>query len=124
MTSVTGTNSVMAMRNAILQKNQALRDIAGTGMDKVGGVGAAGITGGAQGTQATDFGSAMSNALQEVNNLQSKAGEAATAFERGETTDIAQVMLAKQQASISFEATLQVRNKLLSAYKEIMSMPV
>lgn len=38
--------------------------------------------------------------------------------------EIAQVMLARQQASLSFEATLQARNKLLSAYKDIMSMPV
>ena len=38
--------------------------------------------------------------------------------------DIAKVMLARQQASVGFEATLQVRNKLLSAYKDIMSMPV
>ena len=36
----------------------------------------------------------------------------------------AAVMLSRQQASIGFEATLQVRNKLLSAYKDIMSMPV
>ena len=46
------------------------------------------------------------------------------AYERGETTDIAAVMLSRQQASIGFEATLQVRNQLLSAYKDIMSMPV
>jgi flagellar hook-basal body complex protein FliE len=45
-------------------------------------------------------------------------------YERGETTDIAAVMLARQQASIGFEATLQVRNRLLTAYKDIMSMPV
>ena len=46
------------------------------------------------------------------------------AYERGETTDIASVMLARQQASIGFEATLQVRNQLLTAYRDIMSMPV
>ena len=46
------------------------------------------------------------------------------AYERGETTDIAAVMLARQRASLGFEATLQVRNRLLSAYKDIMSMPV
>jgi flagellar hook-basal body complex protein FliE len=46
------------------------------------------------------------------------------AYERGEVTDIAAVMLSRQQASIGFEATMQVRNKLLSAYKDIMSMPV
>ena len=38
--------------------------------------------------------------------------------------DVAAVMLARHQASISFQATLQVRNKLLAAYKDIMSMPV
>ncbi|MEO7469558.1 MAG: flagellar hook-basal body complex protein FliE, partial [Sphingobium limneticum] len=70
------------------------------------------------------FTDALNSALQQVNGLQNQAGEAAASFERGETTDIAAVMLAKQQASVSFEATLQVRNKLLSAYKDIMSMPV
>jgi flagellar hook-basal body complex protein FliE len=37
---------------------------------------------------------------------------------------LAEVMIAKQKASIAFEATIAVRNTLLSAYKEIMSMPV
>lgn len=71
-----------------------------------------------------DFTSALKGALEKVNGLQKDASEAASAFERGETTDIAAVMLAKQKASVSFEATLQVRNKLLSAYRDIMSMPV
>ncbi|HEX7743265.1 MAG TPA: flagellar hook-basal body complex protein FliE, partial [Sphingobium sp.] len=85
--------------------------------------GGAGV-GGAEGVKPGGFTEALNSALQQVNGLQSQAGEAASAFERGETTDIAAVMLAKQQASVSFEATLQVRNKLLSAYKDIMSMPV
>ena len=108
----------MAIRNAILQKNQALRDVTGPGIDKGAGLGQAG------GTSSTDFTSALKDALGQVNALQGRAEEAASSFERGETTDIAAVMLAKQQASIGFETTLQVRNKLLSAYKDIMSMPV
>ena len=44
------------------------------------------------------------------------------AYERGEVTDVAQVMLARQEAGVAFEATLQVRNKLLTAYQEIMRM--
>jgi len=44
------------------------------------------------------------------------------AYERGEVTDIAKVMLARQEAGVAFEATLQVRNKLLSAYQDIMRM--
>jgi flagellar hook-basal body complex protein FliE len=116
MTAISA-DSVMAIRNAILQKNAALRDVASTGTP--GGADIAGA-----GTKAGDFTSALKSALNQVNGLQNNASEAATAFERGETTDIASVMLAKQQASIGFEATLQVRNKLLSAYKDIMSMPV
>lgn len=86
--------------------------------------GSGGGAGATQGTAPGGFTDALNNALQQVNGLQTQAGDAASAFERGETTDIAAVMLAKQQASVSFEATLQVRNKLLSAYKDIMSMPV
>lgn len=120
MTGISPTDSVMAIRNAILQKNAALRDIAQTGPTT-----GAGAAGGVQdGAKPGAFTEALNSALQTVSGLQNQAGEAAAAFERGETTDIAGVMLAKQQASVSFEATLQVRNKLLSAYKDIMSMPV
>ncbi|RYE02962.1 MAG: flagellar hook-basal body complex protein FliE, partial [Sphingomonadales bacterium] len=70
------------------------------------------------------FASTMEDALKSVNQSQQNASELSAAYERGETVDIAKVMLARQQASVGFEATLQVRNKLLSAYKDIMSMPV
>ena len=46
------------------------------------------------------------------------------AYQRGEVTDVAKVMLARQEAGVAFEATLQVRNKLLSAYQDIMRMGV
>jgi flagellar hook-basal body complex protein FliE len=45
-------------------------------------------------------------------------------YERGDTHDIVGVMIERQKASLGFEATLQVRNKLLSAYRDIMNMPV
>lgn len=119
MAGISPTDGVMAIRNAILQKNAALRDVASTG--KAGG---AGGIGGVDTAQPGGFTQALQSALSQVSGLQAQSSEAAAAFERGETTDIAGVMLAKQQASVSFEATLQVRNKLLSAYKDIMSMPV
>jgi flagellar hook-basal body complex protein FliE len=106
-------NRLMAMRSAILEQNGALQKAAGLGS----GVGDAG---GASGS----FGDALKTALDQVNDLQSKSSEISAAYEKGETTDIAAVMLARQQASIGFEATLQVRNRLLSAYKDIMNMPV
>lgn len=111
-------NRLMAMRSAILEQNGALQKAAGLGSGA--GVGDAGGAGAASGS----FGDALKTALDQVNDMQSKSSEISAAYEKGETTDIAAVMLARQQASIGFEATLQVRNRLLSAYKDIMNMPV
>jgi flagellar hook-basal body complex protein FliE len=110
------SSSILAMRNSILQQNSALQKAATSG-DPAGGAGGASRSEGA-------FGGALQKALGKVNDMQSQASEASAAYERGETTDIAAVMLTRQQASIGFQATLQVRNKLLSAYRDIMSMPV
>ena len=108
---------VMAMRAQILERNDALQRAAGLGLDgQVGGVaGAPGKVG---------FGDAMQSALAQVNEMQSQSSAISAAYEKGETTDIAAVMLARQQASVGFEATMQVRNRLLSAYKDIMNMAV
>ncbi len=73
---------------------------------------------------APDFGDHMKNALMQVAGAQSDAAKAVSAFENGSETDVAKVMLAREKASLAFEATLQVRNKLLAAYKDIVSMPV
>ena len=59
-----------------------------------------------------------------MNEQQVKASAVSESYERGDTTDIVQVMVERQKASLGFEATLQVRNKLLSAYRDIMNMPV
>jgi flagellar hook-basal body complex protein FliE len=108
---------IMQMRAQILERNDALQRAAGLGLDgQVGGAtGAAGRVG---------FGDALQGALRQVNEMQAQSSAITEAYERGQTTDIAAVMLARQQASIGFEATLQVRNRLLSAYKDIMNMPV
>lgn len=116
MTSIDSTR-LLAMRSAILEQNSALQRAAGVGS----GAGAA-VDG--QGTKAAGFGNALKSALSEVNAAQNDASKISESYERGETTDIAAVMLSRQKASIGFEATLQVRNKLLAAYKDIMSMPV
>jgi flagellar hook-basal body complex protein FliE len=70
------------------------------------------------------FADTLKSALDGVNATQANASAMSEAYERGETTDIAKVMLARQEAGVAFEATLQVRNKLLSAYQEIMRMGV
>ena len=106
---------LLQMRSTILNQNQALQRAAGKGP-------AGGIEGGVGGTP--DFGAAISNALQQVNNQQARASELSEAYERGDTHDIVSVMIERQKASLGFETTLQVRNKLLSAYRDIMNMPV
>src|SRR4051812_22899012 len=108
---------LMAMRSAILEQNSALQ--------RAAGLGPGAQLGEAPGaTRPGGFGEALSSALRAVNTSQAQAANMTEAYERGETTDIASVMLARQQASIGFEATLQVRNRLLTAYRDIMSMPV
>lgn len=107
------TSRIMALRTAIVERNTALQRAAGITPEEAAPTG--GVTG---------FGAAMRAAVNEVNALQAQSSAAAASYERGDTTDIAAVMLARQKASLGFEATLQARNKLLSAYKDIMSMPV
>lgn len=112
------TSGLLAMRTAILEKNDALQRAAGAGQAAgPGDIGAAGKSAGG-------FADAFKDAIAEVNGMQAQSSAVSEAYEKGETTDIAAVMLSRQQASIGFEATLQVRNKLLTAYKDIMSMPV
>lgn len=113
---VSGADRVMAIRAQILERNAALQKAA-----QVGNAGAAPTQTAGPGNS---FGATLEAALKSVNESQSAATKASEAYERGETVDVAQVMLARQKASLAFEATLQARNKLLSAYKDIMSMPV
>ncbi|TCD06311.1 flagellar hook-basal body complex protein FliE [Erythrobacteraceae bacterium CFH 75059] len=70
------------------------------------------------------FADLLDTAVQSVSAVQARAADVAAAYERGEVTDIAQVMLARQEAGLAFETTLQVRNKLLSAYQDIMRLGV
>lgn len=109
---------LLQMRSSILNQNQALQRAAGRGGV---GPGEAGVEG-AGGTP--DFGAAINSALQQVSAQQAKASELSEAYERGDTHDIVSVMIERQKASLGFETTLQVRNKLLSAYRDIMNMPV
>lgn len=75
--------------------------------------------------EAGEFSKLLAESLNQVNALQKEAGAMKTAFEQGDpNVDLPEVMIAVQKASVSFEAVNQVRNKLLSAYQEIMNMQV
>jgi flagellar hook-basal body complex protein FliE len=70
------------------------------------------------------FGEAVKNALAAVNESQANARATAEAYEKGAEIPLAEVVMGMQKASLAFEATLQVRNKVLKAYEDIMNMPV
>jgi flagellar hook-basal body complex protein FliE len=73
--------------------------------------------------QPTFFDS-VKNALDKVNETDRKADALAEAYDRGEEVPLTEVVLSMQKSSLAFEATLQVRNKVMKAYEEIMNMPV
>ena len=73
----------------------------------------------------TSFSSMMTKAINQVNETQMEASGMKRAFEMGDDSiSLSEVMVAAQKSRISFEALSQVRNKLLSAYKDVMNMPV
>ncbi len=76
-------------------------------------------------TSGADFGQLLSQAIGNVSGLQNTSSNLATRLEMGDTTvSLSDTVIAREKASVAFEATVQVRNKLVEAYKEIMSMPV
>jgi flagellar hook-basal body complex protein FliE len=77
------------------------------------------------GAERPDFAGLLQESVSKVNEIQQTAGNLATAFEMEDPkVDLAQVMIAKEKSSLAFQALTQVRNKLISAYQEIMNMPV
>ncbi|KJV07840.1 flagellar hook-basal body complex protein FliE [Methylocucumis oryzae] len=73
----------------------------------------------------TDFGALLKQSIDNVNNLQQNAGKLTEAFEIGApNVTLAEVMVASQKAGVSFQAMLQVRNKLVEAYQDVMNMPL
>jgi flagellar hook-basal body complex protein FliE len=71
------------------------------------------------------FGDLLTNAMESVTDLHKDAGKKVKAFVIGESNiTLAEIMIARSKAGIATDATIQVRNKAIEGYKEIMSMPV
>lgn len=72
-----------------------------------------------------DFGDVLKHSLDQVNQLQQTSKQMSKEFAMGDdSVDLADVMIAGQKANIGFQATVQVRNKLVQAYTEMMNMQV
>ncbi len=76
------------------------------------------------GNSPTGFSESVKGALQEVNKTQQIAASMKTEYERGADIPLTDVVMSIQKSSLAFEATLQIRNKVLKAYEEIINMPV
>ena len=76
------------------------------------------------GEKTEDFSKKISDALNSVAENKNKASEITKDYELGKETDLTKVIVQQQISSIAFQMTLNVRNKVLSSYKDIMNMPV
>ncbi|OAM51256.1 flagellar hook-basal body complex protein FliE [Methylovorus sp. MM2] len=78
-----------------------------------------------QETKRVDFSDALKSSLDNVNKMQIDAESMGKNFAMGDDkVSLSDVMIAGQKANISFQATIQVRNKLVSAYHDIMNMAI
>lgn len=72
-----------------------------------------------------DFGNLLKSSIDSVNNTAVQSAKLKQAFELGDpSVSLADVMIASQKSSLSFQAMVNVRNKMVDAYKDIMNMPI
>ena len=112
---------------SMLQTLRSYQSQAAGGMDSDGNKVGGGLNGlnGSQAPQGpSGFGDLVRQTVDKVNANQMQATKIASAYERGEGVPLTDVVLSMQKSSLSFEATLQVRNKVLKAYEDILNMPV
>lgn len=68
------------------------------------------------------FKEVLKDAFNDVNDLQHESKKMVTDFLNGDVTDVHQVMVAAEKASVGLDLTMQIRNKLVEAYREVMRM--
>lgn len=90
-----------------------------------GGINPAAADNATSSTKKVGFGEALKASLDQVNQSQQKAEQLGQAFMTGDDkVSLSDMMISMQKANIQFQATVQVRNKLVSAYHDIMNMQV
>jgi len=119
--------AMMAQLKAAAQKPATPTSAADAlgGAGGLGGLGKASATDAAESSSKVSFSDALKASLQNVSNAQNQADDMGKKFAAGDdSVSLSDTMVAMQKASISFQATVQVRNKLVSAYHDIMNMQV
>jgi flagellar hook-basal body complex protein FliE len=75
-------------------------------------------------TGSVSFSTVLGNVIREVNAKQVAAGEAVNGLMAGQNVPLHQAMIAMEEASVSFQLMVEMRNKLLESYQELMRMQV
>jgi len=123
MSNTIGVNDLLAqMREMSSQMNGLQNSISTPSLNNVGLNKVEGVN--KSDTQSA-FSSLLKNSINKVNDSQVQTDKLAEAFQNGDpNVQVSEVMIAMQKSNVSFQAMLQVRNKIIQAYQEIMNMPV
>lgn len=125
MTDRVDINRLLVEMRSMKSQTQAFQRPQGIGPNEVGGMRQLGAVNVEGVNKTPGFGEVMSQAVNKVNEVQKASAAMATGYEQGVAgIDITDVMIASQKAAVSFQAMVQVRNKLVEAYRDVMNMPI
>ncbi|MEM7101067.1 MAG: flagellar hook-basal body complex protein FliE [Pseudomonadota bacterium] len=116
-------NQTQADMNALLQQMRALRDQTGE-IRQLPQIDRPSESTNVSNTVPSEFGGMLESAIQSVNQLQKTSGRSANDFVTGRENDLVKVMIDSQKSSLGFQAMVQVRNRFVTAYQDIMNMPI
>ena len=117
-----GLAEMYRQQRAIMQQSQQISEAARTGdVDTLQGAQAAQAT---QAVQGVSVGDVLNQFVSEVNDKQIASGQAVNDLLSGKDIPLHQAMIAMQEAGVAFQLMVEVRNKLLEGYQELMRMQV
>ena len=117
-----GLAEMYRQQRAIMQQSQQISEAARTGdVDTLQGAQSAQAT---QAVQGVGFGDVLNKFAGEVNDKQIASGQAVNDLLSGKDIPLHQAMIAMQEAGVAFQLMVEVRNKLLEGYQELMRMQV
>lgn len=109
------SNPPSVMQQDMMQRMSSMRDHAQQGISVIPNQ---------HSIQSDNFQSAMRQSVRRVDDHQQHAAQLAADVDAGRSDDLVGAMVASQKASISFQALTQVRNKLMTAYDDVLKMPL
>ncbi len=117
-----GLAEMYRQQRAIMQQSQQISEAARSGnVDTLQGAQSAQAT---QAVQGVGFGDVLNKFVSEVNDKQIASGQAVNDLLSGKDIPLHQAMIAMQEAGVAFQLMVEVRNKLLEGYQELMRMQV